>query len=124
MLLIPLIINKYKFVVVNILCSSNNTLITIVTASNKTVFCGSCGFLNFKGAKRATSYASQRLSNILGKKLYSMGFKYIYVKLKGFGNGRYSSLKGFGLSGLKVLNIFDKTPIPFNGCKSSKKRRV
>lgn len=124
MLLIPLNVNNHKFVIVNILSSSNNTIINVSTTSCKTLFCGSCGFLNLKGAKRGTSYASQRISNILARKLYSIGFKYIYIKLKGFGNGRYSSLKGFGSSGLKILNIVDKTSVAFNGCKSPKKRRI
>lgn len=124
MLLIPLFNHKDEFIVVNIQSSSNNTIINISTLNSKTLFCGSCGFLDIKGAKRASSYASQKISNILGKKLYSVGFRYIYVKLKGFGNGRYSSLKGFVLSGLKILNIVDITSICFNGCKSSKKRKV
>lgn len=124
MLLKPTILFNDKLAIVNVLSSSNNTLVNISTVTNEILTCGSCGLLNIKGAKRGTSYASQKISTILGKKLFSMGFKFIYIKLKGFGNGRYSSLKGFGFSGLMILNIFDKTLIPFNGCKSPKKRRI
>ena len=53
-----------------------------------------------------------------------MGIRYVYVKIKGFGNGRYSCLKALQLSGLRILSILDSTPIPFNGCKPSKKRRI
>lgn len=124
MLLKPTILFNDKLAIINIISSSNNTVINISTVTNETLSCSSCGFLNIKGAKRGTSYASQKISIILGKRLLSMGFKFIYIKLKGFGNGRYSSLKGFDSSGLIILNIFDKTLIPFNGCKSSKKRRI
>lgn len=122
MLVKPLLDNK--LVIINVLSSSNNTIINISDTKNKTLFCGSCGLLNIKGAKRATSYASQKISSILGKKLFVLGFKFIYIKLRGFGNGRYPCLKGFNSSGLIVLNVFDNTLIPFNGCRSSKRRRI
>jgi len=109
---------------VNISLSSNNTIICVSTLNDKVLFCSSNGSLKVKGAKRSTSYASQRISNILGKKLHFLGYKYIYIVIKGFGNGRYTSIKGFDSTGLITLNILDKTFIPFNGCKVSKKRRI
>lgn len=109
---------------INITSSSNNTIICILNFQNEVLFCGSSGFLNIKGAKRSTSYASQRIATILGKKLYFLGFKYVYIIVKGFGNGRYSSIKGFSLAGLIILNVFDKTSLPFNGCRAPKKRRI
>jgi small subunit ribosomal protein S11 len=118
--------HKFNIIaIVNIYSTSNNTLINISDAiTKKTIFFGSSGFLGIKGSRRSTSYASQSISNVLGKKLYTLGIKYIYVNIKGFGNGRYSSIKGFCLAGLKLLSIRDITPIPFNGCKPSKKRRI
>lgn len=104
--------------------TSNNTIINISDLKNKTIYSGSTGLLGIKGSRRSTSYASQSIANILGKKLYLLGIRYVYVKIKGFGNGRYSSLKGLSFSGLKILSILDITPIPFNGTKPSKKRRI
>lgn len=111
-------------IIANISSSSNNTIINLSTSDNKVFFCGSTGLLSIKGAKRSTSYASQRIANVLGRKLYSIGFRFVYIIVKGFGNGRYSSLKGFNSAGIKILTIVDKTSIPFNGCKSRKKRRI
>lgn len=104
-------------------CTSNNTIITVVQ-KNKTIASGSCGILGLKGSKRSTSYASQTLSNVLGKKIFLSGIKFVIVKVNGFGNGRVSALKGLQFSGVKILRLLDITPIPFNGCKVSKKRRI
>jgi small subunit ribosomal protein S11 len=124
MLLKPISSNDNVLIVANIFSSSNNTIINLNTLDNRVFFCGSTGFLNIKGAKRSTSYASQRIANVLGRKLYSIGFRFVYIIVRGFGNGRYSSLKGFNNAGLKILSILDNTSVPFNGCKSRKKRRI
>lgn len=107
----------------HIKCTSNNTIITAVYR-NKTIVSGSCGILGLKGSKRSTSYASQTLSNILGKKIYLLGVRFVVVKINGFGNGRISALKGLQSSGIKILKLLDTTTIPFNGCKVSKRRRI
>lgn len=118
--------NKKKNLIalVNILSTSNNIIINISDVYGKTLFFGSGGLLGIKGSRRSTSYAGEAIANVLGKKLLSLDIKYIYIKLKGFGKGRYSSVKGFSNLGFTILNISDATPLPFNGCKSSKKRRV
>jgi small subunit ribosomal protein S11 len=110
--------------IVNVHSTSNNTILNVSDIKNKTIFSGSSGLLGIKGSRRSTSYASQSIANILGKKLYFLGVRYVFIKIKGFGNGRYSSLKGLHSAGLKILSILDVTPMPFNGCKSSKKRRI
>ena len=110
--------------VANILSTSNNILINISDLNNKTIYFGSSGLLGIKGSRRSTSYAGQSIANVLGKKLFFLGVRYLYVKIKGFGYSRYSSLKGLNLAGIKFLSILDKTPIPFNGCKPSKRRRM
>ena len=110
--------------VANILSTSNNILINISDLNNKTIYFGSSGLLGIKGSRRSTSYAGQSIANVLGKKLFFLGIRYLYVKIKGFGYSRYSSLKGLNLAGIKFLSILDKTPIPFNGCKPSKRRRM
>ena len=95
---------KNLIAIVNIFCTSNNTII--------------------KGSRRSTSYAGQTIAIVLGKKLLTLGVKFIYVKLKGFGKGRYNSLKSFYILGFSIINISDVTSLPFNGCKPSKKRRI
>ena len=118
--------NKKKNIIalVNILSTSNNTIINISDIFGKTLLFGSGGLLGIKGSRRSTYYAGEAISNVLGKKLYSLGIKYIYIKLKGFGKGRYPSVKGFSSLGFSILKISDVTSLPFNGCKFSKKRRV
>ena len=110
--------------IVNINCSSNNTTLNISNFEKKTILCASCGFLGIKGSRRSTSYASQTISNVLAKKLLLLGIKYAFIKLRGFGNGRHSSIKGFFLAGIKILRVQDVTSLPFNGCKLSKKSRI
>ena len=115
---------KNLIAIVNILSTSNNTIINISDIHSRTLFFGSGGLLGIKGSRRSTSYAGQAISNVLGKKLLSLGVKYIYVKLRGFGKGRYSSIKSLSVLGLNILTISDTTSIHFNGCKPSKKRRI
>lgn len=115
---------KNLIAVVNILSTSNNTIINICDIYSKTLFFGSGGLLGIKGSRRSTSYAGQAISSVLGKKLLSLGFKYIYIKLKGFGKGRYPSVKSFSTLGFNILSISDVTSLPFNGCKAPKKRRI
>ena len=110
--------------IVNIFSTSNNILINISDIYNKTLFFGSGGLLGIKGSRRSTSYAGQAIASVLGKKLLNLGVKYIYVKLRGFGKGRYPSIKGLSILGFNILNISDVTSLPFNGCKLPKKRRI
>jgi len=111
-------------VIINILSTSNNTIINISNINNKTLFFGSSGLLGIKGSRRSSSYIGQALSNLLGKKLLDLGVKYVYIRIKGFGKGRYSSIKGFFTLGFNILGISDISPLPFNGCKQPKRRRI
>jgi small subunit ribosomal protein S11 len=111
-------------VIINVFATSNNTIINVSSFRNKTLFFGSSGLLGAKGSRRSSSYLGQAISSLLGKKLLNLGTRYLYIKIKGFGKGRYSSLKGFFLLGLSILSISDNTPLPFNGCKPSKRRRI
>lgn len=110
--------------IINILSTSNNTLINVSNIYNKTLFFGSSGLLGIKGSRRSTSYAGQAIANLLGKKLTTMNIKYIYIKFKGFGKGRYSAIKGFCASGLNIVSVSDVTSLPFNGCKVPKRKRI
>lgn len=110
------------FVYINL--SFNNTLITITNIKGKTISFGAGGFLGLKGARRSTSYAGQTAAILLGKKIFSLGFRYIILNLNGFGSARKMILKGFVSTKLKVLRIRDTTSIAHNGCKAKKKRRI
>ena len=110
--------------IVYIQFTSNNTIITVTDNKKNTIITGSAGLLGIKGSRRSTSYASQSIANLLGKKVFLLGIRYICIKTKGFGKGRFSSLKGLCLAGLNILYISDLTNIPFNGCRPAKKRRV
>ncbi len=116
--------NIKTVVIINIFLTSNNTIINVSNIKNTTICVMSCGHLSIRGSKRSTSYASQSLSAVLGAKLRNLGFKYACIKLKGFGSGKYSCLKGLISSGILIIDILDKTALPFNGCKSFKKRRI
>lgn len=118
--------NKYVNLIgiVHIFSTFNNTLITITNIKGKTILFGSSGFLNLKGAKRGTAYSGQLIADILGKKIFGLGFRFVFIQFKGFGNARKSILKGFKSSNLKAIKIKDCTAIAHNGCKKKKKRRI
>lgn len=118
--------NKYSYLIgiVHVYCSFNNTLITVTNIKGFTILFGSCGFLNLKGAKRGTLYAGQLIAEILGKKMFLLGLRFVFIQFKGFGNARKSILKGLKLSNLKALKIKDCTGVSHNGCKSKKQRRI
>lgn len=118
------LIKSNSFAVVSVLCTSNNTLVTASNNKGIVFFFYSSGYLGMRGAKRSTAYSSQNVGYLIGKKLLFLGYKFIYVKIKGFGFGRFSCLKGLYYSGLKILYVFDVTGFSFNGCKKSKKRRL
>jgi small subunit ribosomal protein S11 len=125
MLTKPKLLKKTSIIAIaNISSSSNNIIINISDLSHNTICTGSGGLLGIKGSKRSTSYAGQAIGLMIGKKLAILGIRYLYIKIKGFGHGRYSSLKGLSSTGIKILTILDSTPIPFNGCKPSKRRRM
>ena len=102
----------------------NNTIITITDFNGNTLIWGSPGCIGFKGARRSTSYAAQAVAENLAKKLKELGIKAIHVYLKGLGEGRESSVRGFKALNLNILSISDITPIPHNGCRLRKKRRM
>lgn len=118
--------NKYSSLIgiVHILSTFNNTLLTITNIEGNTILFGSAGFLNLKGAKRGTAYAGQLIADILGKKMFTLGFRFIFIQFKGFGNARKSILKGFKSANLKAIKIKDCTSIAHNGCKTKKRRRI
>jgi small subunit ribosomal protein S11 len=115
---------NFYFGVILILSTSHNSIITVTNLKGNVIFTYSTGHLGIKGSKRSSSYASQNLGFFIGKKLTTLGLKYLYVKINGFGPGRSSILKGLYFSRLKILYVFDITKVSFNGCRQSKKRRL
>ena len=116
--------NLHTVAVVYIYTSFNNTLITITNIKGQTILFGSSGLLGLKGAKRSTAFAGQSIADVLSKKMFGLGFRFVYIQLKGFGSARKSVVKGFSVSNFKILTIKDRTNIAHNGCKAKKKRRI
>nr|YP_007890672.1 ribosomal protein S11 [Jakoba bahamiensis]AGH24166.1 ribosomal protein S11 [Jakoba bahamiensis] len=104
--------------------SFNNTIITITSTNGDTLSWSSSGVIGAKGCRRSTSYGAQAAAEDAAKKAKDKGVSILKVILKGLGEGRQSSLKGFLAAGLRILYVADNTPVPHNGCRAKKKRRV
>jgi small subunit ribosomal protein S11 len=110
--------------IAHIKATFNNTLISI-TDTNGDVLCwGSAGTSGFKGSRKSTPYAAQRASEICADKARKFGIKELEVRVKGPGSGRESAISGLQISGVSIKSIEDVTPLPHNGCRPPKKRRV
>ncbi len=102
----------------------NNTLITITDPEGDALFAGSSGRSGFKGSRKSTPYAATKSAESVAKQAYDAGMKEVSVFVKGPGLGRVASIKALKSAGLNVTAIADLTPIPHNGCRPKKKRRV
>lgn len=102
----------------------NNTLITITDGSGNTLTCGSAGSSGFKGARKSTPYAATTAVTDVARKAQSMGLKEVEVYIKGPGAGRDSAIRALRGLGLRISAIADVTPIPHNGTRPRKMRRV
>lgn len=102
----------------------NNTKLTLTDEKGDTVLWGSAGSMGFKGTKKSTPYAASKIAGALGERARIIGLSQIDVIVKGVGAGRESAIRSFAASGIDILNIKDKTPIPHNGPKPPKPRRV
>ena len=109
--------------IVHILCTNNNTIITATNNKGDVILWNSGGTIGLKGGKRGSSYAAHKLARNLAKKILKIGISQIKVKIKGFGQGRRSAIKGLKSTKIKIEQIQDITPIPHNGCRPSKRRR-
>jgi small subunit ribosomal protein S11 len=110
--------------VAHIKASFNNTLITITDVNGETLCRDSAGTVGFKGARKATPFAATRAAERCANKARRMGMREIEVRVKGPGSGRESAISALSNSGLTVTAVEDHTPIPHNGCRPRKKRRV
>ncbi len=102
----------------------NNTLVSITTKSGDVVLRGSAGGLGFKGSRKSTPFAASQIGNNLARDMASMGIKNVEVNMQGPGSGRDSVVRAFQASGINVTILRDVTPLPHNGCRPPKKRRV
>ena len=110
--------------VAHVNASFNNTMITITDAQGNTISWSSAGAMGFKGSRKSTPYAAQMAAEDAGKKAAEHGVRTLEVEVKGPGSGRESALRGLAAVGFNITSIRDVTPIPHNGVRPSKRRRV
>ena len=102
----------------------NNTIITLTDLEGNAIATGSAGMVGFKGATKSTAFASQRAAEAVAKRGMEHGLREIDVMVKGPGAGREAAIRSIQASGIAVNSIRDVTPVPHNGCRPPKKRRV
>jgi small subunit ribosomal protein S11 len=110
--------------VAHVAATFNNTIITITDTQGNAVSWSSAGSLGFKGSRKSTPYAAQVAAEDAGKKAVEHGVRTLEVEVSGPGSGRESALRALQAVGLQVTSIRDVTPIPHNGCRPPKRRRV
>ncbi|MCA9359436.1 30S ribosomal protein S11 [Candidatus Nomurabacteria bacterium] len=108
----------------NILATFNNTLVTLCDEKGNSVMAASSGALGFKGSRKSTPFAAAKVGEIIGEKAQQMGMKEAEVIVRGVGAGRESALRAFAGKGIGISRITDRTPVPFNGPRAPKARRV
>ncbi len=107
-----------------VLSTFNNTIVTITDMQGNAIAWSTAGAMGFKGSRKSTPYAAQIAAEDAGRKAQEHGMKELDVKVKGPGSGRESALRGLLSAGFTIKSIKDVTPIPHNGCRARKQRRV
>ena len=102
----------------------NNTIITITDAAGQVIAWDSAGSIGYKGSRKSTPFAAQRAATKVADKARKMGVHELQVKVKGPGSGRESAIRSLASSGIEIKVIEDVTPLPHNGCRPRKRRRV
>ena len=110
--------------IAHVQASFNNTIITITDPQGNTICWSSSGAAGFKGSKKSTPFAAQRASEQVAKKAIENGVKEVEVFICGPGSGRESAIRALQAAGLRVTAIKDVTPLPHNGCRAPKRRRI
>lgn len=110
--------------VAHIKASFNNTIITLTDVYGNVIAWSSSGRVGFKGSRKSTPYASQQAGAEVAKKAMDMGLEKVSVEVKGPGSGRESAIRSLAAAGLEITSIRDVTPLPHNGCRPKKKRRI
>jgi small subunit ribosomal protein S11 len=110
--------------IANILATFNNTIVSITDAQGHVIGWSSAGRVGFKGSRKSTAYAAQQVAQDAARQAMSHGMREIEVRVKGPGSGRESAIRAFQAIGMEITTIKDVTPVPHNGCRPRKKRRV
>jgi len=110
--------------IANILATFNNTLVTITDMQGNLLGWSSAGRVGFKGSRKSTAYAAQQVAQDAARQAMSHGMREVEIRVKGPGSGRESAIRALQAIGLEITTIKDVTPIPHNGCRPRKKRRV
>jgi len=110
--------------IVHIAASFNNTLISITDGEGNLVSQSSSGARGFRGSRKGTPFAAQQAASEAAKKAVEVGMREVEVRVKGPGGGRESAIRAINQAGIRVSSIRDSTPIPHNGCRPPKRRRV
>jgi len=110
--------------IAHIRASQNNTIVTITDMNGETLTWASAGTMGFKGTRKSTPFAATRAGEESGARARNVGVTEIEVRIKGAGAGRESAVNGLVASGMRISAIEDHTPVPHNGCRPTKRRRV
>ena len=110
--------------VVHVHASFNNTIITFAAPNGETLCSDSAGTIGFKGSRKSTPFAAHNAAERAAEKAVKMGVREVEVRIKGPGAGRESAVRSLGARGLKIRAVEDVTPLPHNGCRPRKRRRV
>src|ERR1700740_1202017 len=108
----------------HVTASFNNIIISLTNKQGQVIYWSSAGKMGFKGSKKNTPYAAQMAASDAAKVALDAGLKRVYVFVKGPGSGRESAIRALSQSGIEVISIKDVTPLPHNGCRPPKQRRV
>jgi len=110
--------------IVHIKSTFNNTIITITDTEGKVICWMSGGTIGYKGSRKSTPFAAQRAAEAAAQKAIKLGMREVEVKIKGPGPGREPAVRALATAGLTIRSIEDRTPVPHNGCRAPKRRKV
>lgn len=108
----------------NILATFNNTIVTLTDTKGNSLIAASSGAMGFRGSRKSTPFAAAKVGEIIGEKAAQMAMKDAEVIIRGIGSGRESALRAFAGKGIAITKITDRTPVPHNGPRAKKARRV
>jgi small subunit ribosomal protein S11 len=110
--------------IVHVKATFNNTIITLTDRNGNTLICGSSGTVGYKGSRKSTPFAAQRAAEKVAEKARKLGVREVEIRVKGPGAGRESAIRAFQQAEMDIKVIEDVTPLPHNGCRPKKRRRV
>lgn len=110
--------------ILNVLATFNNTILTLADSKGNTLIAASSGAIGFRGSRKSTPFAAAKVGEIIGEKAQQMGMREAAVVVRGIGAGRESALRAFAGKGIIISRISDRTPVPHNGPRAPKARRV